>query len=70
MDEVRREYVKNSEVTIPLTLNHGEDKDGVFYSLAVDDVEWICTRNKIHAVVLFEMMKDHIMEYMHFEKRW
>ena len=70
MDEVRREYVKNSEVTIPLTLNQDKDKDGVFYSIAVDDVERICTENKIHAVVLFEMMKDHIMEYMHFEKRW
>lgn len=32
--------------------------------ISIDGVEWVRTKNKMHATVLFEMIVDHITEYM------
>jgi hypothetical protein len=45
-----------------------EDDDGDLFSVAIDGVEWFVTESQIHAFVLFEMMKDHILEYFHYCK--
>ena len=44
-------------------------KDNNCYTVSVDGVEWVKTSNMVHSVVMFEMMKDHITEYMHYEAR-
>lgn len=69
MQELRREEIKISEgFTIPITLNSDTEADGLFYFVEIDHVRWFITINRTHAIVLFEMMKDHITEYMHYEK--
>lgn len=43
-------------------------QDNDIYIIAIDGVEWLQTQNEMHAVCLFTMMKEHILEYMHYEK--
>lgn len=50
--------------TIPIDL---VEEEGVFY-IDVDGVEWVETEAPYHAAVLFDMMADHLGEYMHYEK--
>lgn len=58
--------VNGGSIEIRATLDDFEgDK---FYNVEVDGVEWFTTKSKMHCVVLYEMMKDHITEYMHYEK--
>jgi hypothetical protein len=37
--------------------------------ISIDGVEWVRTDNYVHATVLFNMIADHITEYMHYEKK-
>ena len=44
------------------------EKDGV-HVIEVDGVKWVETENRVHAAVLFNLMADHLTEYMHYEKK-
>ncbi len=68
MEEVRREMFQIEGGAIPITLIKDNDDDGIFFSINIDGVEWLYTENKTHAVVMFEMMKDHITDYMNYKK--
>lgn len=39
------------------------EEDGE-HIIAIDGVEWVRTDNRVHAAVLFNMIADHITEYM------
>lgn len=66
---LREEKIKVYEgFEIPITLE-GEEIDGdMEFTIYIDNVYWVTLENQVHAVVLFELMKDHITEYMHYEK--
>lgn len=68
MEEVRREKLKINGGEIPIQLIVDDGDEGTFYMILVDGVEWIDTPNRTHAIVLFEMMKDHITDYMNYSK--
>lgn len=68
MSEVRNESIKIQGGEIPIVMYSNEDEEGVFYTIEIDGVEWLASVNRTHAVVLFEMMKDHIADYMHYAK--
>lgn len=68
MSEVRNESIKIQGGKIPIVMYSNEDEEGVFYTIEIDGVEWLASVNRTHAVLLFEMMKDHITDYMHYEK--
>lgn len=68
---LRREYIEiNAPGTpvvlgeIPITLYK---VSGEVYTVDIDGVKWFDTASEMHAVVLFEMMLEHITEYMHYE---
>lgn len=67
MQIIRTEKIKITGGEIPITLCLDKDQEGEYYTISIDGVEWVTTENQMHAVVLFEMMKDHITEYMHYE---
>lgn len=67
MQILRTEEIKITGGEIPITLRQDKDREGEFYIIDIDGVEWVTTENQMHAVVLFEMMKDHITEYMHYQ---
>ena len=67
MQILRTEEIKITGGEIPITLCQDNDQEGEFYTIDIDGVEWVMTENQMHAVVLFDMMKDHITEYMHYE---
>lgn len=68
MNEQRKESIKIKGGEIPIVLYSNEDEEGVFYTIEIDGVEWLASVNMTHVVLLFEMMKDHITDYMHYEK--
>ena len=68
MNELRRESIKVKGGEIPIVLFKEEDEEGIFYAIEIDGVEWLTTENRTHAVIMFEMMKDHITEYMNYVK--
>ena len=58
--------------TIPVTmwktsLYIADDHIQDTFTLEVDGVEWLKTKSVMHAAVLFEMMMEHVTEYMHYE---
>lgn len=53
------------EIHITLFVNiYSEDKQE--YTAEVDGVEWFGTESFMHATVLFNLMKAHISDYMHY----
>lgn len=65
MNILRQDKLQINNGSIPIALS----EDNNCYAVSVDGVEWVKTSNMVHAVVMFEMMKDHITEYMHYEAR-
>lgn len=67
MQIVRSEKIKITGGEIPITLCLDKDREGEYYTISIDGVEWVTVESQMHAVVLFEMMKDHITQYMHYQ---
>lgn len=55
--------IDNEGHTIPVEVNEltGE------HIITVDNVEWVKTANQTHAAVLFNMIADHLTEYMQYK---
>lgn len=51
--------------TIPITVH---EEDGT-HIIEIDGVKWVETPNKMHAAVLFNMLADHVTEYMQYEMK-
>lgn len=64
MKKLRQEKINIEGGTIPITLYLDED----VYVIDIDGIEWLETETRMHAVVLFEMMKDNITKYMNYIK--
>ena len=67
--ELRKEIIEAGDLKLPIILTEQRDGDGIFYGVEIDGVEWFITESSMHAVVMFEMLKDHVTEYMHYEKK-
>lgn len=67
--KMKKEIVINENGdTIPVEIWEETDDEGEIFVVAIDGVEWVVTENRVHATVLFNMICDHITEYMHYEK--
>lgn len=44
-----------------------EDPEAIYYDLTIDGVSWFITESQMHAIILYDMLKKHVMEYMHYE---
>lgn len=65
MDYLRIEDIKiKKDFIIKIALMQEKDT----YIIAIDGVEWLQTQNEMHAAVLFELLKDHVTQYVHYEK--
>ncbi len=70
MQKVKEDLIKiNEGFEIPIALLADKDQNGDFYYVRVDGVPWLYADNRVHAVVLFEMMKEHLTEYVHYEQK-
>ena len=70
MQLVKEESIKVKEgFEIPIALLADKDQNGDFFYVRVDGVPWLYADNRVHAVVLFEMMKEHLTEYVHYEPK-
>ncbi len=67
MKVVKEEKIKINGGEIPIRLCLDNDDEGEFYAINIDGVEWLVTETQMHASVLFNMMREHITEYMHYE---
>ncbi len=66
--ELRKETIKINGGEIPVILFRELDEEGEFFAIEIDGVEWLTTENQTHAIVLFELMKDHITDYMNYRR--
>lgn len=57
--------IDKSGTTIPVTV---QEKDGK-HVIDIDGVVWVETENKVHAAVLFNMICDHITEYVSYKAK-
>ncbi len=64
---VQEEKIKIKGGEIPIRIIEKKTDEGILYSVEIDGVEWFCIQNRVHVAVLFNLMKDHITEYMHYE---
>ena len=55
MDEIDRIL----KTKIPITLSSEGDE----FVIDIDGVEWVRVKNKLNAVILFEMMRDNFTDY-------
>lgn len=62
---IQRELVEIPGGAIPLTIEALGDE----FLISVDGEQWCEARSQRHAVIIFEMLLEHLTEYMHFEKR-
>lgn len=62
---IKRKQIVITGGIIPITLSEDEDE----FVIDIDGIEWVRTQNPPHAIVLFELMAEHITEYMHYEMR-
>lgn len=60
----RKDIKITDDFTIPIEV-HEEDGEHI---ISVDGVEWCRTENKVHAAVLYNMMAEHLPEYVNYEK--
>ena len=60
-----KEIKINKDLVIPIEVKETDGK----HVITVDGVEWVKTENAVHASVLFNMLADHILEYMTYEKK-
>ena len=44
-------------------------KDGDRHEITVDGVAWTETENPVHAAVLYELLRDHLAEYMTYRRK-
>ena len=67
-DVKQRDLLAISGGFIPIELycNHENGRD--LWGVDIDGVNWFELKNQTHAIVLYHMMKEHITQYMHYEK--
>jgi hypothetical protein len=66
---VREEEISIEGGAIPIALWRWIwDDQSSSYFVTVEGVEWFTAPALHHAVILFEIMKDHLTDYMHYEK--
>ena len=51
--------------TIPIEV-HEESGEHV---ISIDGTEWVRTKNYMHATVLFNMLAEHVTEYVNYTKK-
>ncbi len=69
---LRNEYIQDVnengdlvDIKIPIVLEKDIKGSDECFIISVDGVEWVNIKNNVmHAIVLFEMMKDNLTEYM------
>lgn len=74
---MRAEVLKTRQLeieggTIPITLWRREDEEYeevISFGVDVDGVEWFEIESEMHAIVLFTMMSEHLLEYMRYRAR-
>lgn len=69
VQEVRKDFIEIEGGEIPITLTKINTNSDKCYMIDIDNVVWVSTENKTHAIVLYELMKDHITKYMHYEMK-
>lgn len=64
MEQERQIVINENGDTIPIKV---EEIDGI-HMISVDGIDWVATENYVHATIIFNMMADHLTEYMNYTK--
>lgn len=65
MDElIKKDTIAVEGGLLPIELYLDEDE---LYYITIDGVEWCSTEAEHHALILFELLRGHVTEYMKYE---
>lgn len=69
---MERKIIKNGLVAsvgfdLPIELEESILNEESYYIVLIDGVEWFTSNSKMHAIILYELLKDHVSEFMHYE---
>lgn len=62
---IREGKVEGAGFDLPITL----EKRGEVYSVKIDGVTWVETESGHHAVIMYELLRKHVTEYMTYIKK-
>lgn len=64
---VRTEELEAEGGTVPINLWKRREEDGSeVWGVDVDGVDWFELGNEMHATVLYQLMVDHVTDYVHY----
>lgn len=69
MELLKREFINIQGGSIPIELYRYTEPEEEYYIILVDGVEWLDTDSRTHAAVLFQMMQEHVTEYMNYVRK-
>ena len=70
---LQTEFIKTGNpdgLALPINLyarKRAADPDAIYYDVTIDGVSWFTTESQMHAIILFDMLKKHVMEYMRYK---
>ena len=67
---IKRGLVANVGLNLPIELEETIlNEEESYYIVLIDGVEWFTSHSKMHAIILYELLKDHVTEFMHYENK-
>ena len=68
MKPIREEQIEAEDGTKVAIYLYADEVKGS-YQIEVDGVAWLTIDNRTHAIVLYELMRDHLSDYYNFIPR-
>ena len=56
--------LKIGDKEVPITMRNITDERGTMYRIDIDGDLWVVSDNMHQATVMYELMRDHIVEYL------
>ena len=67
---IKKTLVGNLDFDLPIELEETIlNEEESYYIVLIDGVEWFTSHSKMHAIILYELLKDHVTDFMHYESK-
>lgn len=65
---IKKGLVANVGFDLPIELEETIiNEEDSYYIVLIDNVEWFTSHSKMHAIILYELLKDHVTDFMHYQ---
>lgn len=65
---IKKGLVANVGFDLPIELEETIiNEEDSYHIVLIDNVEWFTSHSKMHAIILYELLKDHVTDFMHYQ---